>query len=76
MEGIYLKKNINLTSIEDYFTAEDSFNLFLYDNLMNPNKILNYNKSTRRLFFTNGEFPAGIKVVEIFRKKGYIEKAE
>lgn len=73
MKELYLKKNINLTNIEDYFTAEDSLRLFLYDNLMNPNKILNYNKSTRRLYFVNGEFPAGIKVVETFRKKGYIE---
>lgn len=74
MERYFLKKEINnLTCIEDYFTAEDSGALFLYDNLMNPNCILRYRKSTREFYFLNGKFPAGEKVLKNFIKKGYID---
>ena len=62
----------NYTKFEDYFNCEDSFNLILYNNLITADKALYLRKSDNCLYFVNGSFPAGEKVINIFLKKGLI----
>lgn len=74
----HLKNNPhgNFTKYEDYFTAEDSFNLILYNNCITYDKALYLRKRDGKLFFVNGSFPTGEKLINIFLKKGYIEEVK
>lgn len=74
----YLKNNPhgNFTKYEDYFTAEDSSHLILYNNLMTADKALYLRKRDGAIYFINGSFPAGEKLINFFLKKDYIVKGE
>ena len=70
-----LNYDVDFNEVRKYFTVEDSGSLYLYNGLESGNiKILQCRFRDRRIYFVNGGFRKGKKVLEEFRKKGWLNE--
>ena len=69
-----IKDITQLEKYKQYFTYEDSTSFFLYNSITNPTKQLHIWKINGEIEFVNGEFKAGLKLIEKLKQDNLVEE--